>query len=165
MNVRDRLLDLAGDWVGTNRLWLTPDDPVRVSETRASIVRAAGRGFALIRYGWEESGQSQDGVLTIRTSPEPDALDMVWIDSFHTGGRFMAFKREADGGRSISALGSWPAPPGPDWGWRIVVNAVSAGEFAILMYVITPDGAEGLAVEAKYSRVGAAPPVGAGTVG
>lgn len=77
---------------------------------------------------------------------------MVWIDSWHTGGQFMTFRGEARPEGSISALGSYSAPPGPDWGWRIVLAGQSDGEIRIRMYNISPEGDEALAVEAEYSR-------------
>ncbi len=53
--------------------------------------------------------------------------------------------------------GSYAAPPGPDWGWRITIkppiNAPGSGEsFRMTMHNITPDGEEMLAVEAAYTR-------------
>ena len=49
-----------------------------------------------------------------------------------------------------SVLGSNAAPPGPDWGWRIVL---SPGEpLKMTMYNIWPNGKEELAVEAMYAR-------------
>jgi hypothetical protein len=77
---------------------------------------------------------------------------MVWVDSWHTGGKLMEFRREEGREGCLSALGSYPAPPGPDWGWRIVLGPESEEGLQILMYNIAPDGNEALAVDARYTR-------------
>jgi hypothetical protein len=42
------------------------------------------------------------------------------------------------------------APPGPDWGWRIVLSP--GDTFRMTMYNIWPEAKEELAVEATYER-------------
>lgn len=153
MSVRASIAEWVGEWSGTYRLWLTPDDPVRESETTASVALAARGAFASIRYTWADLGEPQDGILLVRIAPEPGSLDMVWIDSWHTGGKFMEFRGEEDRGGSMSAYGSYPAPPDPDWGWRIILAAGAEAGFHMTMYNISPDGNEALAVEAGYKRV------------
>jgi hypothetical protein len=49
-------------------------------------------------------------------------------------------------------LGSYAAPPGPDWGWRITIRSASPAEFQIVMHNISPDGQEDLAVQIDYAR-------------
>ena len=156
MSVRAIMNECVGEWSGSNRLWLSPDDPVRESETTASVACVARNGFAMIRYTWADLGQPQDGVLLIRIAPDPSPLDMVWIDSWHTGGKFMEFRGEEDREGCMSAIGSYAAPPGPNWGWRIVLAADPKAGIRILMYNISPDGHEALAVEAEFTRVAAA---------
>ena len=152
MNTRSQLGKLVGEWSGTNRLWLTPTDPARESKTSGTIALAAGTGFVTINYKWEYDGKPQDGLLIVRNAAEPSPEDMSWIDSFHTGGKFMMFRGEEDREGRIAALTSYAAPPGPDWGWRIVVEAENADRVRIIMYNITPDGDEALAVEIDCSR-------------
>lgn len=160
MNVRTQLSSLVGEWAGTNRVWLMPGEPVRESVTAVSIALAARDGFVTFRYTWADSGQPQDGLLIVRNVPEPGGIDMVWLDSWHTGGQFMVFQGEADRDGRVSALTSYPAPTGPDWGWRIELAtdmvADTADEFVIRMYNIQPGVDEMLAVEARYGRVHAA---------
>jgi hypothetical protein len=53
---------------------------------------------------------------------------------------------------SMSVKGSYAAPPGPDWGWRIVIHSPDEQNLHMVMYNSTPEGQEDLAVEAKYTR-------------
>jgi hypothetical protein len=89
----------------------------------------------------------------VRIASEPSDVDVVWVDSWHMGSKFMLCRGEEASEGNISALGSYAAPPGPDWGWRIVLSASTTDEVRILMYNITPEGQEALAVDSKYSRV------------
>ena len=52
----------------------------------------------------------------------------------------------------FSVVGSYAAPPGPDWGWRVTIEPAQDDRFALVMHNITPDGKEHLAVEAAFSR-------------
>ncbi|MCL4869056.1 MAG: hypothetical protein KJ063_08815 [Anaerolineae bacterium] len=111
----------------------------------------AGGGFLMIAYDWAYQGQPQDGILLVRLAEPPDDLRMVWLDSWHTEGNFMTFRGEAYGDGEVSAVGSYAATEGPDWGWRIVLTAVPEGGFALCMYNIPPGSGAELAVEANYS--------------
>jgi hypothetical protein len=53
------------------------------------------------------------------------------------------------GDGTITVRGSYPAPPGPDWGWRI---DIAAAPLRITHTNIDADGTEDLAVEGVYSR-------------
>ncbi len=152
MNARSNLSGCLGTWTGTNHLWLTPNDPVRESAIAATVALAAGDGFITIRYNWADEGKPQDGLLIVRNAPQPGEVDMVWIDSWHTGGNFMQFRGEPDPHGRISALGSYSAPNGPDWGWRIILAADAPDSLHLLMYNITPDGQQALAVDAPMTR-------------
>jgi hypothetical protein len=156
MNIRAQLSTFAGQWTGINRLWLSPQDPANESETTASIALVARDGFATVRYTWAYDGRPEDGLLLVRNDAEPSPDDMVWVDSWHTGGKLMHLRGEESTDGRISAFGTYAAPPGPDWGWRIVLAADTADEVRILMYNVSPDGDEALAVEARYARANAA---------
>ncbi len=148
-----KLTEWVGEWSGTKRLWFTPDEPAKESSSSASIFLAAGDACVVFRYMWAFDGKPQDGILLVRTHPEKSKLDMVWIDSLHTGGNFMEFHGEESSDGSISALGSYSAPQGPDWGWRIVLDLDAGPGIQIRMFNITPDGDEALAVEMSYTRI------------
>ncbi len=150
--LRGRLGEFVGDWAGRNQLWMEPGTPVHECATTASVAPEARRVCTSIRYAWEFNGQPQEGLLLVLNAAEPGPDNVVWVDSFHTGGRLMRFHGETDELGRISALGSYPAPPGPDWGWRIVIGSDGPGELHVLMYNILPDGTVYPAVESRYGR-------------
>ena len=63
----------------------------------------------------------------------------------------MSFVGHATDG-SAEFSGFYAAPPGPDWGWRIVIRSVSPNELTIVMHNISPEGQEDLAVQIDYAR-------------
>jgi hypothetical protein len=55
---------------------------------------------------------------------------------------------------ALSVRGTYAAPPGPDWGWRIDVTPGGEG-LRVIMHNVWPEeqgGKEELAVEAVYAR-------------
>jgi hypothetical protein len=143
---------LAGQWQGRNSVYL-PGEPERVSETRATIALAAQGRCLTWTYTWSDGGVPQDGLLIVGHDARSRQASGAWIDSWHNGEAIMSLKGEPDG-PGLSLRGRYAAPPGPDWGWRITLQADGAEGFRVLMHNITPDGQEHLAVTANYRRVG-----------
>lgn len=151
------LAPLEGTWTGTNRLWFMPTDPAFESSATAVVEPVAQGQATLLRYTWSHEGRPQSGVMVIlhkATSPEEDAV--TWLDSFHTARAFMHFRGGLTPGGALSVLGSYAAPEGPPWGWRITIERPDSGSWALRMYNIEPEGEEMLAVEAVYQRAGEA---------
>lgn len=148
------LTDLSGNWSGDTSLWFMPGDPARDSETRATVVSAALGKVLLVTYNWDYEGDPQEGTLSVRTEPHAEDVEVVWYDTWHTGGKFMLFRGDAEGQGLVNVRCSYSAPPGPDWGWRIALTAEGADRFAIRMHNISPDGEEALAVDSRYAREG-----------
>jgi len=146
------LRDLAGSWSGTNRLWLSPTEPARSSASRALVVAAGRDRFVRIDYTWAYEGAPQEGVLLLGVMGTE--ADVVWIDSFHNGDRIMHCSGSVDAAGTLTVLGHYPAPPGPDWGWRTRVEPRDSGAWRLVMHNVTPEGEEQLAVEAEYTRTG-----------
>lgn len=147
-----RFADLEGEWAGTHRLRLSPDAPVRESPSSATLAAAAGGRFATLRYTWADGGKPQDGLLLIAASAGKGPADVAWVDSWHMGDAALLCGNEPGLGEIVNALGSYAAPPGPDWGWRTVIRAGTPDTFDLLMYNITPEGEQMLAVEVAYAR-------------
>ena len=74
-----------------------------------------------------------------------------WIDTFHMGRKVMACMGGLREDGTLDVRGSYTAPPGKDWGWRITVTANPGRELRIVMHNIDPQGKEELAVEAAHS--------------
>lgn len=143
---------LVGGWSGKYLLWLSPEDPVRMSKSEATVTTAAGGQFLVITYTWSEADKAHDGVLLVRLADEPGTTDMVWIDSFHTMGGFMQFAGNKTDDGSIGGATKWSVGEGPDWGWRIVVSSGGPDDLVVRMYIATPTGEESPAVESQYVR-------------
>ena len=151
MTFPESLRMLAGRWRGGNRLWLDPDAPPAESEATATIAEAARDRALSIRYTWSHEGEPQEGILLL--AGEGTGVRAAWVDSFHVTETWMLFEGAEDGEGGVLVRGSYPAPPGPDWGWTIRVEPLEGGAFRIVMHNVTPQGEESLAVAASYSRL------------
>jgi hypothetical protein len=152
MSIPISLKNILGNWQATNRLWLAPGVPVHESTATANVTLAAQGRFLSIAYTWDKDGP-QDGMLLIGQAAGTDRVEAGWVDSFHYGDNLMDCVGTLTSEGAFSVKGSYPAPPGPDWDWRIVVKPESGAEaWGLRMYNITPEGDEFLAVEAVFSR-------------
>jgi Protein of unknown function (DUF1579) len=153
MEPLDVLHALAGNWTGTSRLWLNPSEPPYECRSTVWVISAARGKFMRLDYTWDYQGEPQEGALLLGHERERNIVTAVWIDSWHMGAKYMACEGKVTDG-AISVRGSYAAPPGPDWGWRTVIEPRGADSFRLDMYNITPDGQAALAVEALYHKVG-----------
>jgi len=154
MSAPESLRRLVGEWTGTNRLWLSPEENPRRSDSTATVALAAGGQAVTISYTWSFDGQPQEGILILERDKDGSKMEAVWTDSWHMSDKLMVCEGSLDEKGVASVTGSYAAPPGPDWGWRTSVGPGEGGSFHIRMYNITPEGQEALAVEAIYSRRG-----------
>jgi len=144
---------LIGDWTGSNLLrlsWLTPSD--YHSSSRLSIQPVAKEKFLKFTYSWSHEDVSQEGVILLGYDAQQEMATAAWVDSWHMSSKVMACEGTIDPQGAINIRGSYEAPPGPDWGWRIVITPKSGKELQIVMYNISPEGVEELAVQADYNR-------------
>lgn len=148
MSVPERLAALTGRWTGTNRVWLAPGEAAHVSETTATVRVVAQGRFLEVAYAWAFDGEPHDGVVLLGR----DGKSAAWIDSWHMGDKVMLLEGAPDASGAVSVQGAYAAPPGPDWGWRIVVEGGDDEPLHLVMYNVTPDGTEMLAVDAAYAR-------------
>jgi hypothetical protein len=141
---------LTGEWKATNHLWFMPGTPAHDSASTLTVAPVVGDAVTMLRYTWSHDGALHEGVMLLRdVSTAPPQI--VWYDSFHTGGTFMVFGSGTRTDTLLAATGSYAAPEGPDWGWRIEVHTLEPGVLLLRHYNILPDGQEAIAVEARYT--------------
>ena len=142
---------VVGNWRGTKQLYLEPPPEVPTrSESALSIDAIAGGSFVELKYDWTFQDEAQSGVLLLGYDEENFA-SVAWVDSFHMSSRIMLCTGTAANGM-VDLLGSYAAPPGPDWSWRITIRSLASDELQIVMHNISPAGQEDLAVQIDYTR-------------
>jgi hypothetical protein len=143
--------DLLGKWSGTKQIWLSPDAEALTSESTAQVSTVAQGQFIALAYTWAIEDQPQDGLILFPSAAGEAPSRAAWLDSWHVRNDMMPCEATRESGL-VSLSGSYPAPPGPDWGWRIEIETGQIDTLAFRMFNITPEGQEALAVRAQYER-------------
>ena len=151
MGVLDALIGAAGSWKGTYRLWETSRPPQQ-SKSTASVTPVIGNRFVRIDYAWSYDGAPQEGSLLCGHDAKRRVIVAVWIDSWHMSDKMLTCEGPARKTGPIVVNGSYSVTSGPDWGWRTVLEAGTAGSFRMVMYNISPEGRKDLAVETTFAR-------------
>ena len=156
MSVPGKLVDSAGNWTGENRLHDQNTGSPQNSSSTARVTPVLGGRFLRLDYTWTYRDKPQEGSLLVGGEEGARTATAHWIDTWHMShaGMACAGRVRDDGG--IDVRGTYAAPPGPDWGWRIEVSPGKGETLRIVMFNITPDGREEPAVEASYRRSGGA---------
>jgi len=152
MSGLDFLCSLSGNWSGDNRLWVSPHKLPFESQTTATMTPLLGNRFVRLDYTWAVEGEVQEGSYLFGYETDKGLVSAAWIDSWHNGEKMMICQGRLAEHGAVNVLGSYPAPPGPDWGWRTIVEPAESGAFRLLMFNISPEGVEEMAVEAIYHR-------------
>jgi hypothetical protein len=145
------LLERLGDWSGTSQLWLYPGADAEASQTAARVSPVAQGQFIAIAYTWEYGDEPQEGMILFGSRMGATPTRAVWLDSWHMRDDIMVCDSTQDGG-VVSLRGSYAAPRGPDWGWRIEIEMERSSSLVVRMFNVTPLGEEALAVLAWYER-------------
>ena len=155
MSVPETLEKLVGRWRGINRLHTTwiPENPVRETGSVATVELTARGRFLKIEYDWKFDGAVQEGLILIGKEKDTDSIKAFWIDSWHLSDKFMVSEGARASGGAISLKGYYVVPDHPDWGWRTVIDPGKDAVFRIVMYNVSPDGEETLAVEMELERL------------
>ena len=150
-SVLEGLAACAGTWRGSSTLQDPNSGMDDTAPSTAHVTPVLGGRFVRVDYTWSYGGQPQEGSILLGWRRKAETATAHWIDSFHNGDRVMACEGGAPVDGTISVRGSYAAPPGPDWGWRI---AITPGEetLRIVHYNVWPEGKEELAVESTYTR-------------
>lgn len=154
MSIHSRLSELVGNWDGTNRLHLSwMPNPLHESRSTAVVRERIGRQCLEIAYTWEYEGKPHEGVIILSGSPKTDGIKAVWTDSWHSANVLMTCEGTVDESGRVSVKGSYSVPDHPDWGWRTDIIP-GDGTFEYVMYNVSPEGVEELAVETVFSKAG-----------
>lgn len=151
MNPVETLAQCAGSWRGSNTLQDPTTGKPEESASSVTVTPILGGRFVRVDYDWGYQGRPQEGSLLIGFDPQSGAVSGHWIDTWHMGRLVLSCAGTSPTAGTIAVRGSYAAPPGPDWGWRIEI-ASEADALRITHTNIFPDGKEELAVESAYSR-------------
>ena len=151
MSTLDALAACTGNWRGTNTLLDPHNSITEESAGTATVTPVLGGKFVRLDYTWDYKGKPQEGSLLIGFEARADTVTAHWIDSWHVGDKVMVCTGSGQAGPALSVRGSYAAPPGPDWGWRIEITPDDS-RLRLEMFNIWPEGKEELAVEAVYAR-------------
>lgn len=153
MSALEGLAACAGQWQGTSTLEDPHSGIADESPSTATVAPVLGGRFVRIDYTWSYGGKPQEGSLLLGYQPKLETATGHWIDSFHNGDKVMVCAATIPEDGPFSVRGSYAAPPGPDWGWRI--DVLPEGDtLRIVHYNVWPEGKEELAVESRYTRAG-----------
>ncbi len=142
-----------GNWQGKKHLFLSwLPNPEHISDSTFSARPVAQGKFLQCSYTWSHEGQSHEGELLLGIDDEHSTATGGWIDSWHQSKKVMFLDGIKEASGAVNILGSFEVPPGPDWGWRIVIQMVSDEALEMKMFNISPEGEEELGVHAKYQK-------------
>ena len=152
MSINQALSDLVGAWKGTNRLYLSwLPEKLKESESTATVRSKMNGQFLSFEYTWSYEGEAQEGMLILGCDPNSDAVQAVWTDSWHSKDILMLCNGTVDSGGRVSVLGQYTVPEHADWGWRTEIMPADT-TFRYVMYNVSPDGVEEIAVETDFHR-------------
>jgi hypothetical protein len=135
------LNDLAGSrWAGQAELWL--DRVGNAADLSDCTISVEGDA---VRYTWAYEGKAHEGLLALRDGGAD------FSDSWHSP-QAMAFAAVDASWALVDVMGTYPAPEGPPWGWRISLALRPTGELVLQMTNITPWGERGRAVRMVCTR-------------
>ncbi len=153
MSINATLAKYAGSWSGINKLYLswTPET-LKESKSKLDVSLKANAQFIAFEYTWVFESEQQEGIILLGCDTKSNAAQTVWTDSWHSSHTFMLSDGKVAEDGSISVKGYYKVEGHPDWGWR--TDIIPAGDsLRIVMYNVTPEGNEELAVETDFARI------------
>lgn len=142
---------LTGRWVGTNRLWLSREDPEENSPAHAGVTISEDGRQLEIDYSWTHQERRQTAVLTALLRGDGKA-EVRWSDTFHTSVQRMNLKGTCVPSGIVSVKTFYEVSKKEVWSWRILLDPTGARSFKVAMYNVDPKGKEELAVEIVFRR-------------
>jgi hypothetical protein len=144
--------EMIGSCSGTSQLWLSPGEASQDSDETATVALIAHDTALSIAYTWTFYGAPHEGLILLVPEQSGQRVSAAWLDSWHLEHQMMRCTGTIEATGSVRIQGTYPAPPGPDWGWRIEIAPPRDGRLRWTMVNITPKGGEQLAVKAEFTR-------------
>jgi hypothetical protein len=144
--------ELPVEWIGSNKLWVPPDNQLFESQSIAEISSYIQAQFIALSYTWSIEDAPHEGLVIFPANIDENASKSLWLDSWHMNNDIMTCKPKIID-KGILLVGAYPAPPGPDWGWQIMIESEAMDLLRLRMINISPEGEKSLAVEAEYEPV------------
>jgi len=144
------LTALAGEWTGTESLWLDADAPPETTPITAKISSILGGRWICVDYEGTAAGKPHAGHMIVGFHRDAREHEIAWIDSFHTGTSILMSNGAPRAEREVRVLGSYAAGD-QRWGWRTTMH-VQGEELVIESTNISPAGEESHAVETRLRR-------------
>ncbi|MFN2385934.1 MAG: DUF1579 family protein [Thermoanaerobaculia bacterium] len=144
MTVLDGLSACAGRWRGRNALHDPDTGGPDESPGTATVTPVLNGRFVRLDYTWGYQGKPQEGTMLIGFEQEANRVTAQWADTWHMSDKVMSCAGPSTDGKALAFTGSYAAPPGPDWGWRIEVTP-RPDALRIRMVNMWPEGKEELA--------------------
>lgn len=145
------LIACAGSWQGTNQLQNPNTGEPEVSPSHLTVTPILKESFVRLDYDWGYRDTPQEGSLLVGLQDEAAEYTGHWVDTWHMSHRVMVCRGKAEPSADISVQGSFAAPSGPDWGWRIDIRPQAGERLRLVMHSLSPKGKDYLAVEADYT--------------
>lgn len=150
---RDKLI---GTWAGSNTLRLSWLDPQEYhSPGELSVAQTVKGKYLALAYTWSHEDVPHEGLLLIGHDAKNEIANAAWVDSWHASAKPLTLSGAVDGRGAIDLRGTYEVPGHPDWGWRILISTLGA-DMRIVMYNVSPEGEEDLAVRADYKKLSSA---------
>lgn len=162
MAIPESLAGCPGNLVGTNLLHDAGTGKPDESPATAVVTSILAGRFLRIDYTWVYRGETQEGSLLVGGDRRTREVVVHWVDTWHMSDAVMQCRGGTNEDGSVSVRGSYQAPPGPDWGWRIDLFPKDEGGLRLVMHNVTPDGEEAPAVETNWARAAGAAGAGSG---
>ncbi len=149
--IHARLQSLAGNYMGTSRVWFGPDNLVDESPVEGNLEPVLDGRFLLHRYKGNFQGKPLEGIQLIGYDLHTDCFQVAWVDSFHMSTGIL-FSTGAKGAGTTQALGSYSTGGEQPqfWGWETVFEK-KGSDLVITAYNISPEGERDKATEVVYS--------------
>lgn len=143
---------LAGRWRGTNRLHDPHSNAPEETPSMLTLRPMPGGQIVRIEQEWSYQGAAQEGLLLIIAGAAAGHATLHWVDTWHQATTLMEMRQDEKVADRFTFLGRYPAPTGPDWGWRVELKHDPAGTLRLDMFNISPDRKSTPAIEATYTR-------------